>query len=112
MYVTKHATKRMVKRIGINKSACKRLAAKAFVNGYTLDEVDRTVRLWIAANTSYDCSFHSRVYGDVMYIFTADAVLITVLKLPHSITKSHNYNRKYNACSVSTQGAGQWMISN
>lgn len=89
--VSKHATKRLKERSGLNKRATKRMAEKAFKNGCFREETKGELRFWL------DERFYSHldegerevlVYGDKAYVFSLPSkensayVLITVMQVP------------------------------
>lgn len=80
--VTRHADKRMRKRIGINRSAVERMARKAMTEGYTRYDFHGSLRRYLDALYHYNNSANNiRVWGEKVWIFS-DSTLITVLDLP------------------------------
>lgn len=80
--VTRHADKRMRKRIGINRSAVERMARKAMTEGYTRHDFSGSLRRYLDSLYYYNCSANNiRVWSEKVWIFS-DNTLITVLDLP------------------------------
>lgn len=86
MHLTSHAQHRMVERIGITKKACYRLAEKALNDGWSIDEVCSDTRDWMQYQLNYETgsgqASNMRLYGNNLYLFTQDNVLVTVLIMP------------------------------
>lgn len=86
-YVTRHAEKRMMKRVGINKSSTGRIAQKVLDNGYTINQTKGKLKRWLLYTRSKNMNINNiRVYGDKAYLFIDDN-LITVLQIPTRLTK-------------------------
>jgi hypothetical protein len=80
--VTKHAEKRMRQRLGLNKKSVQRMAEKALEEG--IAHSDSKGRLhkyldWQALSCGNKCKW--RIYGEYIYCFSMQDVLITVLPL-------------------------------
>lgn len=87
VYVTRHAEKRMIKRVGINKSSTGRIAQKVLDNGYTINQTKGKLKRWLLYTRSKNTNLNNiRVYGDKVYLFIDDN-LITVLQVPTKLTK-------------------------
>ena len=94
--VSKHATKRMKERNGINKKSAKRLAKKAFESGYSREETRGDLRFWLDERFYAHQNEGEReimVYGDKAYIFSFPSstskayVLITIISVPKQHVK-------------------------
>lgn len=82
MIVTDHAEYRARKRVGIPKSAVKKLAAKAMSEGVTRYDTHGSLRRYLDALYHYNESANNiRIYAEKVWIFH-DRTLITVLDLP------------------------------
>ena len=80
--VTRHADKRMRKRVGVNRSAVERMARKAMIEGYTRHDFSGSLRRYLDYLYHYNQSANNiRVWGEKVWIFS-DNILITVLDLP------------------------------
>lgn len=87
MEVTRHANKRIRKRVGLPKSAVQNNARKALLYGITRDETSGGLRryldyLWYQHGTANNI----RIYCGSVYIFCED-VLVTVFPLPEKFRK-------------------------
>jgi len=86
--VTKHATKRMRQRIGVNKGATEELARKALSKGVKHHETSGPLKAYLDSvffrNNDAD---NLRVYGDKVFIFSGNS-LVTVLNLPNKYRKT------------------------
>ena len=82
MRLSYHGIDRIVQRAGVNKSAARRLAERALERGYTLDDLKGSLCIWVKAKVHADNPEHPIVYGDKLFLFSADYVLITVIQLP------------------------------
>ena len=82
MRLSYHGIDRIVQRAGVNKSAARRLAERALERGYTLDDLKGSLCIWVKAKVHADNPGHPIVYGDKLFLFSADYVLITVIQLP------------------------------
>lgn len=82
MRVTRHADKRMRKRIGVNRSAVEKIARKAMAEGYTRHDFSGSLRRYLDYLYHYNEEANNiRVYAEKVRIFS-DNTLITVLDLP------------------------------
>lgn len=82
MKVTRHADKRMRKRVGINRSAVEKIARKALNNGYTRHDFHGSIRRYLDALYHYNGQADNiRVYAEKVWVFSGNT-LITVLDLP------------------------------
>lgn len=82
MYVSRHADERTRKRMGIPRSAVKRMAAKAMSEGITRYETHGPLRRYLDALYHYNgTADNMRVWGDRVWIFSGNS-LVTVLNLP------------------------------
>ncbi|MBR3357205.1 MAG: hypothetical protein IKG46_05180 [Solobacterium sp.] len=82
MRLSSHGIDRIVQRVGINKSSARRLAERALERGYTLDDLKGSLGIWVKAKVHADDPEHPIVYGDKLFLFSSDYVLITVMQLP------------------------------
>ena len=82
MKITRHADKRLRKRVGVNRKAVEKLARKALTDGYTRQDFSGSLRRYLDALYYYNESANNiRVWGEKVWIFH-DFTLITVLDLP------------------------------
>lgn len=82
MRVSRHGEYRTRKRVGVPKSAVKRLAAKAMAEGITRHDTHGPLRRYLDALYYYNESANNiRIWGEKVWIFS-DHTLITVLDLP------------------------------
>lgn len=83
MKVTRHADKRMRKRVGVNRSAVERMARKAMTVGATREDFSGPFRRYLdGMYYAYDGEADNiRVYGGRIWIF-AQSTLITVMNVP------------------------------
>ena len=82
MRVSRHADERTRKRVGIPRSAVKRMAAKAMSEGVTRYDTNGPLRRYLDALYHYNDSANNiRVWSEKVWIFS-DHTLITVLDLP------------------------------
>lgn len=80
--VTYHAEKRIRQRIGVPKSAVKKLAVKARNQGVERKDTHGSLRRYLDSVYHYnDNSTHVFVWSEKVFIF-ADNALVTVLNLP------------------------------
>lgn len=80
--VTRHADKRMRKRVGINRSAVEKIARKAMTDGYTRHDFSGSLRRYLDYLYHYNEEANNiHVYAEKVWIFS-DNTLITVLDLP------------------------------
>lgn len=88
MHVTEHAKKRLKERNGLNNKSIDRMAEKALNEGIRHNQTKGRLNKYLTAlffkNTN---ASNIRLYGDKAYLFTKDDRLITVLQIPHSLTK-------------------------
>ena len=85
MRLTYHGTERIVQRVGINKKSARRLAERALERGYTLDDIKGALCFWVKARVHGEDTENPVVYGDKLYLFSREDVLITVLQLPSEL---------------------------
>lgn len=83
--VTRHAEKRAKQRLGLPRSAVRRMAHKAYFEGARHEETEGRTRafldaLYLMPDNSVDTV---RVHGEFIYLF-AGRTLITVLRIPSS----------------------------
>lgn len=85
--ISRHATKRLAQRCGLNKKAMQRIVDKAFELGIPMQATKGDVNRWVlevySKNTNAD---NIRLYGDKAFLFD-DTVLITVLQIPCNLIK-------------------------
>ena len=81
--ITTHGDKRARERTGITRKAVQRMANKIFVGGYTPQEFSGPFRRYLdGVYGSTDSHREIRVYGEQIWVFGYENVLITVLVLP------------------------------
>lgn len=96
MVVSHHASKRMHERCGLSKKAGKRMAMKAYVDGYSIEKTKGVLRSYFAkiiTNTEDSGRVLAKGYGDHIFVFKHEPgydVLVTVMKIP----KQYLLNRK------------------
>lgn len=82
MSVTRHADNRVRKRVGVPRSAVRKLARRAMTEGGTRQDFSGSLRRYLDALYHYNESADNiRVWSEKVWIFSDD-VLITVLDLP------------------------------
>lgn len=82
MRVTRHADKRMRKRVGVNRSAVEKISRKAMTDGYTRYDFSGSLRRYLDYLYHYNEEANNiRVYAEKVWIFSGN-ILITVLDLP------------------------------
>ena len=85
VHVTKHGSKRVRKRSGINKKAVNRMADKAFKDGLKHCETSGRLNKWVTKlYFSNESANNIRIYGDKVYIF-AGKTLITMMQVPSNL---------------------------
>lgn len=88
--ITKHASKRLAERLGMNKRSMYRMANKAFNDGISVGETKGAVYSWLISRQMVNPDANNlRVYGDKVWVF-ADSYLITVLQIPAKLTSKLN----------------------
>lgn len=91
--VTKHARKRMKERCGLNKRSVQRMAQRVYELGVCGDDVNGSLKRWIACHNAWNETKEIRLYGDHCFVF-ARGKMITVLHIPQTMTKHPSYRRK------------------
>lgn len=90
MYVSRHADERTRKRMGVPRSAVRKLAAKAMSEGITRYETHGPLRRYLDALYHYNETANNiRVWGDRVWIFS-DHTLVTVINLPQKYRNRAN----------------------
>ena len=80
--VTRHGDRRTRERMGIPRSAVKRMAAKAMTEGFTRQDCSGSLRRYLDFLYHYNETANNiRVWSEKVWIFS-DNYLITVLDLP------------------------------
>lgn len=85
--LTKHATRRMDQRVGINAKAAARLAGRALEIGIRREELNGALARWLEwlylRGTGVDGvrADNIRIYGEHVYIFVGSR-LLTVMHVP------------------------------
>ena len=83
MIITRHGDFRTRKRVGVNRSAVKKLAKKALVCGISRHETHGSLRRYLDYLYHYNESAENiRVWSEKVWIFTENNILVTVLDLP------------------------------
>ena len=91
MIITRHGDLRTRKRVGVNRSAVKKLARKALVNGVSRHDTHGSLRRYLDYLYHYNESAGNiRVWGEKVWIFTERNILITVLNLPQQYKNRAN----------------------
>lgn len=81
--VTNHAKKRAKERIGLKKSAVQRHADRAWDRGFTKDKASGSFRRYLdRMYFGHKTIGALRVYGEYVYLFSSDIVLITIMHIP------------------------------
>lgn len=89
MHVTEHAKKRLKERNGLNNKSIDRIAEKALNEGIRHNQTKGNLNKWVSSLFFRNMAASNiRLYGDKAYLFTKDDRLITVLQIPHSLTKN------------------------
>ena len=89
--MTNHATARIRERNGIPKKSAERIANIALEKGLKHSQLTGTLRKW--ADELYFKQYlasNMRLYGDIMYLFAKDNILITVIKVPTCLQNQAN----------------------
>jgi len=87
IFMTDHSNERMKERMGLNKKAAAREAAKAHEHGLTVDDLDGPLARHIEASDCHsDDDCRSKIYHNWVYVFSEcperdEAVLVTVYEL-------------------------------
>ena len=90
MIITRHGDFRTRKRVGVNRSAVKRLARKALADGITRYDAKGGLRRYLDALYHYNGQADNiRVYAEKVWIFSGN-ILITVLDLPQKYKNRAN----------------------
>lgn len=93
--ITKHASKRIRGRLGLQKKNVKTIAKKAITHGLKHKEADNSLRKYLdGIFLSHGNGANIRVYHQKVFIFTSDYILITVLQLPQSLYIHEKISRK------------------
>jgi len=83
-HVSDHGMQRLDERCGLNKRAAVRMAARAHAEGLPTEATHGPLKRWLSEReASNERGAFCRIYGDHVFIFGRNAVLITVLFLPH-----------------------------
>lgn len=88
--LTNHAEKRLKERNGLNKKSMQRIADRAYDKGVPRKKTKGRLRKWIdKAYYKTETPMDVKLYGDKLYIFTADGnkALVTVLFVPQDLMK-------------------------
>lgn len=93
--VTTHADRRIRERVGVPRSAVRRLASKARTDGIERRETTGSLRRYLDSLYHYNGTANSTIYvwGDKVFIFV-DKALVTVLNLPNRFKNSANNQRR------------------
>lgn len=94
IFITSHAKRRMKERLGLNKSAARNLAAKAYCRGLNNDNTTGKANSYICHVNlnSPETNRFCRIYGENTFIFAKDKVdeniyLVTVFSTGNSMKK-------------------------
>ena len=86
--VSKHASRRLKERCGLNKKSVQRMADIAFTNGMKQEDATGQLNRWMASLYCANMDANNiRIYGNYVYIFCG-ITLVTVLHVPHRL-KNH-----------------------
>ena len=86
---SKHAKKRVKERCGVNKKSADRLAGMVLERGVSIEYTKGPLRKWLdvkQSNSDEDSALY--VWGDKVFIFSSENVLITCLQIPSVITRN------------------------
>lgn len=81
--ITHHGFARAKQRVGLDVSALKNTAPKAFEHGLRPEELSGKLRRYIDGLSIQYRNLY-RIHGQHIYCFSQEAVLITILELPHA----------------------------
>lgn len=95
--ITKHAEKRCKERNGWKRSASRRMAMKALVNGTPSESTEGELHFWIRERKDNDDSKLYYVFGNHLYIYTTKQetkkeityILITVIPINQKLLTKH-----------------------
>jgi hypothetical protein len=82
--VTKHATKRIRERAGINKRSAERFAQNAMERGQTPATLSSCGRIWVEA-LGLPKTWNPVIYAGMLFIFTSTYQLMTVYNAPGDV---------------------------
>ena len=81
--LTHHAKKRAKQRLGINKRSSQKQADKALEFGLLNNEFSGSFRRYLdGLYFKYETAGAVRVYGEHVYLFNTEDVLITIMHVP------------------------------
>jgi hypothetical protein len=99
MVVTKHAEERMRKRLGLKRKAVERLAQTALTDGVPHADTTGSLHRYLDLQAlGYDRKCKWRIYGNNLYAFTFNDVLITVVPLTARLMKGAS--KSTNTCDA------------
>lgn len=82
---TRHASIRAKERLGISKESTKRMSERALLFGIRAADVVGRLRKYLQyKQNGFDII---RVYGEFVYVFNIDKILITIFRLPKDFLK-------------------------
>lgn len=86
MEISKHARMRLKQRAGIKRNSVDRLAARAFERGISHEQCTGKLKKYIDKTWMKNKrATNIRIYGMMVYIFSIEETLITVLHLPNDL---------------------------
>ena len=92
--VSKHASRRLKERCGLNKKSVQRMADIAFTNGMKQEDATGQLNRWMASLYCANMDANNiRIYGNYVYIFCG-ITLVTVLHVPHRLKNHVNEQKK------------------
>ena len=95
MGTTKHAKKRIKERCGIKKGSSDRLARLAKERGLERRDTKGSLRSWLDMKGSKsEAGMEFWIYGDKVFLFSRNDILITVLQIPRELQRKANTQRK------------------
>lgn len=105
--VSKHASRRLKERCGLNKKSVQRMADIAFTNGMKQEDATGQLNRWMASLYCANMDANNiRIYGNYVYIFCG-ITLVTVLHVPHRLKNHVNEQKK----EISKKSGGiRWYI--
>lgn len=94
MIITEHAFQRARARMGLNREAFARTAAKAFESGAKLEDTRGKVQRYIEGLLEKkQTADNTRIYGEFVYVFCG-AYLVTVHHLPKEYRNYKQYQHE------------------
>ncbi|MEY4939457.1 MAG: hypothetical protein RIQ93_1192 [Verrucomicrobiota bacterium] len=97
--LTHHAVERAKERVGWNRSTLGRMLERVFYDGLAASTPRREIRGLLLGYQTQDQSQFARAYGEHVFLFTRgqvpdEAILVTVLPLPHGLRSAAREARR------------------